>query len=161
MEAVLSEVQSRLAAIEQTLQEFQQLAWALLVLASRSPVYLDVDHMDVERLDFHVGQVDVGELSGEMNIGLTSILKPSPAGPQGGGARPPTHPPQPQDGQGRTPPRAHPGPPMEEAPESLPTAPIWPPSGGDAVDSEREPPDAGPDEPGAAGPPPGGPGAGR
>jgi hypothetical protein len=69
-EAALVQVTARLAAIDQTLREFQKVAWSLLALASRSPMH--VERLEVERLEFKLDSIDVGELSGELNIGLTN-----------------------------------------------------------------------------------------
>jgi hypothetical protein len=113
-EGALVHIAARLTAIEQTLQEFQKLAWALFVLASRSPI-------QVERLDFRVDTVDVGELSGEMNIGLTHKWNISPGG-ESQTAPEPAPAGEPAGDQAETPgtvPLPSPAPP--------PPQPIWPP----------------------------------
>jgi hypothetical protein len=42
-------------------------------LASRLPLHLDID--TVEHLEFHFDSIDINDLGGELNIGLTSMLK--------------------------------------------------------------------------------------
>lgn len=122
-EPALTQVAARLAAIEQTLQDFQTLAMSLLTLAARAPLH--VDHLEVERLEFKVDSVDVGELSGELNIGLTSRFNLGQNGTAGEARRPEESTVAKSEGPTPAPPP--------------PTSPIWPPPtaapGGDDGDS--------------------------
>lgn len=91
------------------------------------PVELHVEHMAVEHLAFNVAGIDVEELSGQLNLGLTHIFQP-----RAGRDRP----------EGAT----EPGPPPEAAAESLSdegagmidqgAVPLWPPASGEEVEPQ-------------------------
>lgn len=43
---------------------------------SHAPVHLEVEHLQIERVEFNLEGIDVEELGGELNIGITVIHKP-------------------------------------------------------------------------------------
>lgn len=116
------ELQSRLEAVSRQLGQLQLAVLALLELARRPSVTLQVEHLDVDRLEFHIDSIDVNELSGQLNIGMTAMNRGPGQGGQGPGAQGP--------GQGP------PGPPG--APRQI----IWPPP-----QSKEGSPADGPDQP--------------
>lgn len=93
VEALLNEL--RLAV-----QALNELVTVLREVSLNPPVQMQVERLEVETLEFHLGDIDVQELQGEMNIGITHSLKvESPqAQPQNGhkmklgGPKPPTLP---------------------------------------------------------------------
>lgn len=67
-EALLNEL--RLAV-----QALNELVAALRETAQSPPVQMQVERLEVQTLQFRLGDIDVGELQGEMNIGITHSLK--------------------------------------------------------------------------------------
>jgi len=68
LDALLNEL--RLAV-----QALNELAAALRKASLNPPVQMQVEHLEVQTLQFHLGDIDVQELQGEMNIGITHSLK--------------------------------------------------------------------------------------
>lgn len=68
LDAILNEL--RLAV-----QALNELAAALRDAALSPPVQMQVERLEVETLEFHLGDIDVEQLEGELNIGITHSLK--------------------------------------------------------------------------------------
>lgn len=71
-----------LRGLAEQLQEMrlamEQLAGVTRLLANavrRAPVHLDVEHLQIERVEFNLDGIEVGELGGELNIGITAMQK--------------------------------------------------------------------------------------
>lgn len=74
-EAGSHDVQAQLERMALMIGQLQLAVLALIDLAGRPAVQLQVEHLAVDRLAFEIGSIDVDQLSGEMNIGLTTIAR--------------------------------------------------------------------------------------
>lgn len=111
------------AQIEQVRQAVLQLQRIVGYLAARPPVHMSVAHMAVEHLAFNVAGIDVEELSGQLNLGMTHLLQVArPA--EGSTAEPPKEP------VATAPTATCPEPPGEQ-PEEPSASPLWPPESGE------------------------------
>lgn len=94
---LLPQVQELLGQVAQAVRALNRLVAALEETLARPPVHLQVERLEVQTLAFHLGDIDVEELQGELNIGITHSLRLEPPGrgsaePQGPpGAAPPMH----------------------------------------------------------------------
>lgn len=75
LEAILAEL--RLAV-----QALNQVVAALRDATLNPPVQMQVERLEVETLEFHLGDIDVEQLQGELNIGITHSLKVEGPKPQ-------------------------------------------------------------------------------
>jgi len=74
----------RLAAqLDRTLQALSRLVLVLEELAARPPVHLHAERLEVQTLAFHLGDIDVEQLEGQLNIGITHSLNLQPPSPRG------------------------------------------------------------------------------
>jgi hypothetical protein len=64
-----------LAQFHQAVHALNELVSALRDVAKRPPVHMQVEKLELDTLEFHLGDIDVQELRGEMNIGITHSLK--------------------------------------------------------------------------------------
>lgn len=64
-----------LASVRQAVDELRQVVDTLQRTLSQTPVQVTVEHLQVEHLEFRIDSIDVDDLSGELNIGLTNSLK--------------------------------------------------------------------------------------
>lgn len=98
LDAILHELRLAVRALN-------ELAAALRDAVLHPPVQLQVERLEVETLEFHLGDIDVEQLQGELNIGITHSLRVNGPGPEDprrspgqehkmkpGGPRPPTVP---------------------------------------------------------------------
>lgn len=74
------------AQLGRTVQVLARLVRALEEMAARPPVHLQVERLEVQTLAFHLGDIDVEQLEGQLNIGITHSLTlgpgPSPGAPE-------------------------------------------------------------------------------
>lgn len=63
-----------------------------LAQAAPPPVRVSVGEMEVERLAFFVPSIDVEQISGALNIGITHLIKPADQGEQPTAKQPPPEP---------------------------------------------------------------------
>lgn len=77
-----------LEQLSEAVRTLGALAAVIRAVALRPPVELHVERLEVENLEFRLGDIDVEELQGELNIGITQSLRQAPpANPTG--ERPP------------------------------------------------------------------------
>lgn len=69
------DVQAQLERMALMMGQLQLAVLALIDLAGRPAVHLQVEHLEVDRLAFEIGSIDIDQLNGEMNIGLTAIAR--------------------------------------------------------------------------------------
>jgi|GEM_PF-3141663 len=72
------QVQELLAQVARAVGALNRLAATLEEALARPPVHLQVERLDVQTLAFHLGDIDVEELQGELNIGITHSLRLQP-----------------------------------------------------------------------------------
>lgn len=80
-----AEIQGLAEQMQEIRRAMEQLAGVTRLLAEamrRAPVHLDVEHLQIERVEFNVDGIDVGELGGELNIGITAMQKARSAEPE-------------------------------------------------------------------------------
>lgn len=68
LDALLNELRLAVHALN-------ELAASLREASLNPPVQMQVERLEVETLQFHLGDIDVQELQGEMNIGITHSLR--------------------------------------------------------------------------------------
>lgn len=74
-----------IAQLREAVQALNAAVSALREVALRPPVELHVERLEVETIEFRLGDIDVEELQGELNIGITQSLRPVlPAKPEEG-----------------------------------------------------------------------------
>lgn len=66
--------------LDRAIRALERIAAALEALAAREPVCLQVERLEVETLAFHLGDIDVEELQGQLSIGITQSLNLEPPG---------------------------------------------------------------------------------
>ncbi|MEW8978176.1 MAG: hypothetical protein AB2385_07200 [Symbiobacterium sp.] len=81
----LPNVPELLRQLDEAVRTLDRLAAALEAMVARPPVQMQVEHLDVGTLAFHLGDIDVQELAGELNIGITHSLRLAPPTPRNGG----------------------------------------------------------------------------
>ncbi|HWI66692.1 MAG TPA: hypothetical protein VNT75_33175 [Symbiobacteriaceae bacterium] len=68
--AELAELRRAVAGLTEAVRELAQ--------GAHPPVHVSVGQMEVERLAFFVPSIDVEEISGALNIGITHLIGPGP-----------------------------------------------------------------------------------
>ncbi|MFZ5825306.1 MAG: hypothetical protein ACOY94_13405 [Bacillota bacterium] len=83
--ALMQELRQALGALTSLLRRLEQ-------QAQRPPVQLDVAHLEVERLEFHLDSIDIDDLQGELHLGICQQVKLEGPVPLEGGAPSPAEP---------------------------------------------------------------------
>lgn len=78
-------LEERVDEMQQAILQMQRVLAVLLARAVHPPVQLVVDELQAERLEFHMGGFTVGNLSGQLNVGMTHVAESVEGGdPEGG-----------------------------------------------------------------------------
>ncbi|WP_374713414.1 hypothetical protein [Symbiobacterium terraclitae] len=77
-EIVPPQMRELLAQVAAAVRALNRLATALEESLARPPVHLQVERLEVQTLAFHLGDIDVEELQGELNIGITHSVRLQP-----------------------------------------------------------------------------------
>ncbi len=64
--------------IRSALQQLSEVTRLLSEAIRRAPIHMDVQHLQIERVEFHLDGIDVQELGGQLNIGITAMHKGQP-----------------------------------------------------------------------------------
>lgn len=67
-------VEQLAAQLDRVIQALGRLVLVLEELTARPPVHLQVERLGVQTLAFHLGDIDVEQLEGQLNIGITHSL---------------------------------------------------------------------------------------
>lgn len=71
----MAHAEELLRQLSEAVAALNALVTSLRDAAGRPPVTMQVERLEVESLEFHMGDIDVQELQGQLNIGITQSLK--------------------------------------------------------------------------------------
>ncbi|MFZ5622752.1 MAG: hypothetical protein ACOY5W_17175 [Pseudomonadota bacterium] len=72
--ALMLEMREAMVALTSLLRTLEQ-------QVQRPPVQMDVSHLEVERLEFHLDSIDVQDLQGELHLGISQQVRLENAAP--------------------------------------------------------------------------------